>query len=57
VLPVLFQPFRGGDGTQRLGGLGLGLFITKEIAIAHGGTIDVSSSTEEGTTFTVHLPR
>ena len=37
--------------------LGLGLYITKEIVVAHGGTIDVSSTEREGTTFTVHLPR
>ncbi|HVE53569.1 MAG TPA: ATP-binding protein, partial [Ramlibacter sp.] len=35
---------------------GLGLYITREIAVAHGGTIDVTSD-EEGTTFSVALPR
>jgi phosphoserine phosphatase RsbU/P len=38
-------------------GLGLGLFIVGEITRAHGGTVDVSSTNEEGTTFTVRLPR
>jgi signal transduction histidine kinase len=38
-------------------GLGLGLFIVREIAKAHGGTIQVSSSASEGTTFSVRLPR
>jgi signal transduction histidine kinase len=38
-------------------GLGLGLFIVREIAKAHGGTVHVSSSASEGTTFSVHLPR
>jgi len=37
--------------------LGLGLYIAERIVTAHGGTIDVSSSTDAGTTFTVHLPR
>jgi two-component system CheB/CheR fusion protein len=37
-------------------GLGLGLFITKELVTAHGGSISVSSVEGEGTIFTVHLP-
>jgi len=37
--------------------LGLGLYITKEIIVSHGGTIDVTSSEENGTTFTARFPR
>ena len=37
--------------------LGLGLYITREIVSAHGGHVTVASSADEGTTFTVHLPR
>jgi signal transduction histidine kinase len=37
--------------------LGLGLYIVDKIAEAHGGSVDVRSSKEKGTTFTVHLPR
>ena len=37
--------------------LGLGLFIARETALAHGGSIEVSSSDVEGTTFTVRIPR
>ncbi len=37
--------------------LGLGLFISREIAMAHGGSISVVSSRAEGTTFSVHLPK
>jgi signal transduction histidine kinase len=37
--------------------LGLGLYITREIVTAHGGRIQLSSSADEGTTFTLTLPR
>jgi signal transduction histidine kinase len=37
--------------------LGLGLYIAKEIVAGHDGRIDVESSAERGTTFTIHLPR
>ncbi|VTU19510.1 sensor histidine kinase [Variovorax sp. RA8] len=37
--------------------LGLGLFIARETALAHGGSIDVSSTDADGTTFTVRIPR
>ncbi|WP_287815441.1 ATP-binding protein, partial [Pseudomonas sp.] len=36
--------------------VGLGLFIVREIAIAHGGEVAVSSSDADGTTFTVTVP-
>ncbi|WP_309960864.1 ATP-binding protein [Variovorax guangxiensis] len=37
--------------------LGLGLFIARETALAHGGSIHVSSTDAGGTTFTVRIPR
>jgi signal transduction histidine kinase len=37
--------------------LGLGLFIAREIALAHGGSIDVASNDPDGTTFAVAIPR
>ncbi len=55
----LFAPWIRGaeDVPRRTNGLGLGLFITREIAAAHGGTVGVTSSTEGGTHFVVTLPR
>jgi signal transduction histidine kinase len=37
--------------------LGLGLFITREIVMAHGGVLEVTSSEKGGTTFTAHFPK
>jgi len=50
----IFEPFRRAEGTQA-SGLGLGLFIAREIVRAHGGTIDVDSK-ERLTTFAIELP-
>jgi signal transduction histidine kinase len=58
VLAELFEPYRRGPGAgASQGSLGLGLFITRQIVLGHGGTIDVRSTAPEGTTFTVCLPR
>lgn len=58
LLPTLFDPFHQPRREQpRGGGLGLGLFIANAIACAHGGRIDVSSTQESGTCFTLSLPR
>lgn len=38
-------------------GLGLGLYIAREIALAHGGSIEVESNEVDGTTFIAKLPR
>jgi len=60
-LPLVFEPLRhrGDGGKKRRGGsgLGLGLYITQEIAHAHGGTIRVDSTETTGTHFIVELPR
>jgi sigma-B regulation protein RsbU (phosphoserine phosphatase) len=59
LLPHLFEPFRRGPQTARTLKMsyGLGLYIVREIVHAHGGTIEVTSSEDEGTAFTVTLPR
>jgi sigma-B regulation protein RsbU (phosphoserine phosphatase) len=61
TLPLIYEPFVGAGKTTGKRGLesslGLGLYITRELVHAHGGSIEVSSSPDAGTTFTVHLPR
>jgi PAS domain S-box-containing protein len=48
----------GGEGrSEQPRGLGLGLFIAKQLTQAHGGDVRVESSEAAGTTFTVSLPR
>lgn len=47
TLPHLFKPFYRGDFRPSLQGLGLGLYIAWQIAEAHGGTLDVSSTDQE----------
>lgn len=58
VMPAIFDPFRRARPKQPGDrGVGLGLFITQQIVRGHGGTIDVRSTAEEGTTFCLRLPR
>jgi signal transduction histidine kinase len=58
LLPNLFDPFRRGPSSSAAGhSVGLGLFISREIARAHGGSVEVRSSEAEGTTLTLRLPR
>jgi signal transduction histidine kinase len=62
VLPTIFNPlvrYATPEATmqRKSGSVGLGLYIVREIASAMGGTIEVSSTAQEGTTFTVRIPR
>jgi two-component system sensor histidine kinase/response regulator len=54
----LFDPFRSTNNRRaREEGLGLGLYIVQQIVVAHGGSVNVETSVEAGTTFEVTLPR
>jgi heavy metal sensor kinase len=56
-LPSVFgRFFRADQSRTGAGNAGLGLAITKAIIEAHGGTIEVTSTENDGTTFTVRLP-
>ncbi len=58
LLPHLFDPFRSRQGQRSKGeGLGLGLYIVEQIAVAHGGSVDVTSGPDDRTSFRVELPR
>ena len=57
LLPVIFDPFRRADVTRNSRGLGLGLYIARQIVHAHDGALTVVSTADAGTTFTVAVPR
>jgi PAS domain S-box-containing protein len=53
----IFERFERTDAARQFGGLGLGLYICRQIVEAHGGAISVQSAPGAGATFTVDLPR
>ncbi|MFM0054686.1 GAF domain-containing sensor histidine kinase [Paraburkholderia phytofirmans] len=55
-LSKVFEPYWRPATSKPGGGLGLGLYICKQIVSAHGGTLEVRSSEEEGTCFVARLP-
>jgi signal transduction histidine kinase len=57
LLPTLFDPFRQAREKASREGLGLGLFIVRQVIEAHGGTVDVTSTEEDGTAVSARLPR
>jgi signal transduction histidine kinase len=53
----IFQPFERAQRTARLGGLGLGLFISRQIAQLHGGNVSlVESVPGKGNVFEAYFP-
>ena len=57
VIARIFDPFARATTTRRSGGLGLGLYIVDQIALAHGGTCSARSTADDGTTFSIEWPR
>ena len=53
---LIFEKFGRSGGGDARPGTGLGLFIARSIAEAHGGSVDVESAPDEGSTFTLRLP-
>jgi two-component system, OmpR family, sensor kinase len=56
-LPLVFERFYRADAARAEEGVGLGLSIARQIAEAHGGTIEARSELGVGTTFVLLLPR
>jgi signal transduction histidine kinase len=52
----IFEPFERGTGNQVSGGLGLGLYISEQLARAHGGRLTLQSAPGAGAAFTLTLP-
>jgi signal transduction histidine kinase len=59
LVPLIFEPFRGrASGSKARGkGMGLGLFISREIVRAHGGRVELVRATPGRVSFVVTLPR
>jgi signal transduction histidine kinase len=56
-LSTIFESFRRGSNSRNTKGHGVGLSLTRKIVNLHKGKISVQSSENEGTTFTVVLPK
>ena len=58
ALPNLFQRFYRAPNVdnQKISGIGIGLYVVKEIVTLHGGEVHVTSTEGQGSTFTIGLP-
>jgi signal transduction histidine kinase len=52
----IFEKFERASSVRHYGGLGLGLYVARQITEAHGGEIAVDSTRGEGATFVITLP-
>lgn len=52
----IFEPFERGTRNGEPKGLGLGLYISRQLAVAHGGELTVTSTPGQGSTFSLSLP-
>ena len=55
-LPRIFERFERAAPTRHYGGLGLGLYVAREIVHAHAGTITAANAPDGGARLTVCLP-
>jgi len=55
-LERIFEPYERGARNGEPKGLGLGLYISRQLAVSHGGELRVTSKPGEGSTFTLILP-
>lgn len=56
-IPYIFERFERGVSSRNYAGLGLGLYVSRQIVAAHGGEITVESEQGKGSVFQVRLPR
>ena len=56
-LSRIFERFERAASTRHYGGMGLGLYVARQIVEAHGGTITAANSPDGGACFTVRLPQ
>jgi len=52
----IFERFERAVSVRHFGGLGLGLYISRQIVLGHGGSLSARSERGEGSTFTFEIP-